>query len=177
MQDVGLIPGSGRCPGAGHGSPLQYSCLESPMDREAWQATFHEVTRSQTRLKWLISLNLDCHCARTNVWYVDGRTRVRKVKMFYRRIKHVIQNIRQKVLFKDIKLKQYWVCNQMDKQTWNTFEKQTYTNTETWYMTEFYLIWLGKDGILNKLHIEWKLWHYLNYQNYYHHHDYSILNV
>jgi len=65
----------------------------------------------------------------------------------------------------------------MDKQIWNTFEKQTYTNTETWYMTEFYFISLGKDGILNKLHREWKLWHYLNYQNHYHHHDYSILNV
>ena len=47
----------------------------------------------------------------------------------------------------------------MDKQISNTFEKQTYTNTETWYMTEFYFISLGKDGILNKLHREWKLWH------------------
>ena len=37
--DVGLIPGSGRCPGEGHGKPLQYSCLENPMDRGAWQAT------------------------------------------------------------------------------------------------------------------------------------------
>lgn len=63
----------------------------------------------------------------------------------------------------------------MDKQTWNTFEKQTYANTET--LTEFYLISLGKDGILNKLHGEWKLRHYLNHQNHYHHLDYSILNV
>ena len=36
--DVGLIPGSGRAPGAGNGHPLQYSCLENPMDRGAWQA-------------------------------------------------------------------------------------------------------------------------------------------
>ena len=35
----GLIPGSGRSPGRGHGNPLQYFCLENPMDREAWQAT------------------------------------------------------------------------------------------------------------------------------------------
>ena len=36
--DVGLIPGSGRSPGEGNGNPLQYSCLENPIDREAWQA-------------------------------------------------------------------------------------------------------------------------------------------
>ena len=36
IRDVGLISGSGRSPGGGHGNPLQYSCLENPMDREAW---------------------------------------------------------------------------------------------------------------------------------------------
>ena len=41
----GLIPTSGRSPGGGHGNPLQYSCLETPMDGEAWQATVHGVTR------------------------------------------------------------------------------------------------------------------------------------
>ena len=46
--DLGLIPGSGRSPGGGHGNPLQYSWLENPMDRGAWQATVHEVTKSQT---------------------------------------------------------------------------------------------------------------------------------
>ena len=48
--DVGSIPGSGRSPGGGHGNPLQYSCLENPMDRGAWQATVHGVAKSQTRL-------------------------------------------------------------------------------------------------------------------------------
>ena len=48
--DPGSIPGSGRSPGEGNGNPLQYSCLENPMDGGAWQATFHGVTRSQTRL-------------------------------------------------------------------------------------------------------------------------------
>ena len=43
--DLGLIPGSGRSPGEGNGNPLQYSCLENPMDKEAWQATVHGVTR------------------------------------------------------------------------------------------------------------------------------------
>ena len=49
-RDAGLIPGSGRSPGEGNGNPLQYSCLENPMDREAWQATVHGVAESQTRL-------------------------------------------------------------------------------------------------------------------------------
>ena len=44
--DLGSIPGSGRSPGEGNGNPLQYSCLENPMDREAWQATVHGVTKS-----------------------------------------------------------------------------------------------------------------------------------
>ena len=39
IRDVGLIPGSGRSPGGGHGNPLQYSCLENPLDRGAWWAT------------------------------------------------------------------------------------------------------------------------------------------
>ena len=43
--DLGLIPGLGRSPGEGNGNTLQYSCLENPMDRGAWQATVHEVTR------------------------------------------------------------------------------------------------------------------------------------
>ena len=42
---------NGRCPGGGHGNPLQYSCLENPMDRGAWRAKVHGVTKSWTRLK------------------------------------------------------------------------------------------------------------------------------
>ena len=44
---------SGRSPGRGHGNPLQYSCLENPMDRGAWWATVHRVTKSWTSLKQL----------------------------------------------------------------------------------------------------------------------------
>ena len=51
VRDASSIPGSGRSPGEGHSNPLQYSCLENPMDREAWQATVHGVAKSQTRLK------------------------------------------------------------------------------------------------------------------------------
>ena len=47
---LSLIPGLGRSPGEGNGSPLQYPCLENPMDRGAWQAAVHGVARSRTRL-------------------------------------------------------------------------------------------------------------------------------
>ena len=47
-RDPGLIPGSGRSPGEGTGNPLQYYCLENIMDRGAWQATVHGVTKSWT---------------------------------------------------------------------------------------------------------------------------------
>ena len=48
--DVGSISGSGRSPGEENGNPLQYSCLENPMDRGAWWVTVHGVAKSQTRL-------------------------------------------------------------------------------------------------------------------------------
>ena len=47
--DPGSIPGSGRSPGEGNGNPFQYSCLENPMDRGAWWATVHWVSKSQTK--------------------------------------------------------------------------------------------------------------------------------
>ena len=49
-RDKCSIPGLGRCPGEGNGNSLQYSCLENPMDREAWRATVHGVTKCGTRL-------------------------------------------------------------------------------------------------------------------------------
>ena len=59
--DLVSIPGSGRAPGERNGSPLQYSCLENPMDRRAWRATVHGATKSQTQLSgfhftWLLGL-------------------------------------------------------------------------------------------------------------------------
>ena len=51
IRGVGLIPGSGRSPGGVHGNPLQYFCLENPMDRGAWWTTVHRVSKSQTWLK------------------------------------------------------------------------------------------------------------------------------
>ena len=58
---VGSIPGLGRSPRGGHGNPLQYSCLENPMDRGVWWATVHRLTRSQTWLK-----RLSMHVAHTS---------------------------------------------------------------------------------------------------------------
>ena len=55
-RDMGSIPGSGRSPGGGHNNPLQYSCLENPMDRGAWWATVHRVAKNWTQLKQLSML-------------------------------------------------------------------------------------------------------------------------
>ena len=52
-RDPGLIPGSGRSTGEGNGNPIQYSCLGNPMDKGAWRAIDHGVTKSQPRLKRL----------------------------------------------------------------------------------------------------------------------------
>ena len=54
--DPGSIPGSGRFPGEGNGNPLQFSFLENPMDRGAWQATVHRVAKSRTRVSDFTSL-------------------------------------------------------------------------------------------------------------------------
>ena len=62
-----LIPGSGRSPGEGNGNPLQYSCLENPMDGEAWWATVHGVTKNQTRL----STFTFTFCCKKLVWVVS----------------------------------------------------------------------------------------------------------
>ena len=60
VGDLGSIPGLGRSTGEGNGNPLQYSGLENPMERGAWQATVHWVTKSQTRLSDFTSMtNLD----------------------------------------------------------------------------------------------------------------------
>ena len=53
MQEQRSVPGSGRSPGTGYGNPLQYSCLESPMDRGTWRATVNGITKGWTQLKQL----------------------------------------------------------------------------------------------------------------------------
>ena len=58
VRDTHSIPGSGRSPEEGHGNALQYSCLENPMDRGAWWATVHGVTKSWTPLKPLNTIHM-----------------------------------------------------------------------------------------------------------------------
>ena len=53
--DLGSIPGSESSPGKGNGDPLQCSCLENPMDKEAWQATVHGITRVRHDLELFLS--------------------------------------------------------------------------------------------------------------------------
>ena len=62
--DMGLIPGTGRSPGDRNGIPLQHSCLEDPMDREAWWGTVHGVAKSRTQLNRLNNNDLSTgkHC-------------------------------------------------------------------------------------------------------------------
>ena len=55
--DLGWIPGLGRFPGEGNGNPLQYSCLENPMDGGAWEAAVHGVAKSRARLNDFTSLH------------------------------------------------------------------------------------------------------------------------
>ena len=57
--DLGSIPGAGRSHGERNGNPLHYSCLENPMDRGAWRATVHEITKSWTQPKWLSTQHND----------------------------------------------------------------------------------------------------------------------
>ena len=53
IGEAGWISGLGRSPGGGHGNPLQFSCLENPMNRGGWQDTVHRIPKSRTQLKQL----------------------------------------------------------------------------------------------------------------------------
>ena len=70
-RDPGSIPGLGRSPGEGNGNPLQYSCLENPMDRGAWEATVHGVAKSRTQLSDFTSLHFKLRYNRSII-LVDG---------------------------------------------------------------------------------------------------------
>ena len=64
--DAGSIPGSGRSPGGGDGTPLQYPCLENPLDREAWRATAHRVARERDMTE------VTEQSAHVSLWYQAG---------------------------------------------------------------------------------------------------------
>ena len=76
IREVGSMLGWGRSPGEGNGNPLQYSCLENPMERGACWATVHGVTQSQTRLKWLsMHMNVKYIQAWENCLFSNGYLR------------------------------------------------------------------------------------------------------
>ena len=66
IRNGSLIPGIGKTPEGGHGNPLQYSCLENSMDKGAWRATVHKVTKSWTRLKGLSTLAMEDRLSKTS---------------------------------------------------------------------------------------------------------------
>ena len=75
VGNMGSVPGSGRCPGGGHGNLPQYSCLKNPTDRGAWRATVHGVTKSLTWLKRLgmhapkmQMKNVVCHISKQRIF-------------------------------------------------------------------------------------------------------------
>ena len=81
IGDVGSVPVLGRFPGGGHGNPLQYSYLENPMDRGAWRATVHGVTKSLTGLMWLRThTHKRCirkwYCVLKVIWPPDVKNRL-----------------------------------------------------------------------------------------------------
>ena len=101
--NTSLIPGSGRLPGEGNGSPLQYSCLGNLMDREAWQAIVHRVTRvehdlgtkppPQKQFKWYWASSVYQALCYTN-WYTDNNfTKIPEIKNWpfaFKKIKDLI---------------------------------------------------------------------------------------
>ena len=78
QADASLISGLGRSPEEGNGNPLQYSCLESPMDRGAWRAIVHGVAKSQTRLSDF-TFTFRSHLAILNLYTLNKTVRVSMV--------------------------------------------------------------------------------------------------
>ena len=72
--DAGSVPGLGRSPGGRHGNPLQYSCLENPMDRGAWWATVHEVTKRSAKTEQSSRILGNLSSFFFICWFVFSRT-------------------------------------------------------------------------------------------------------
>ena len=97
--DAGSIPGSGKSPGGEHGNPLQYSCLKNPMDKTAWWATVHRVTKRWTRFSdWtkITSNAYNAHIASS--WYMllmmmnnGDRRPERQARALVRDLFHIIE--------------------------------------------------------------------------------------
>ena len=90
--DDGSIPGSGRSPGGGNDNPLQYSCLGSPMDRGAWQATVHEVAKSDTteQLSTHTLSHLNCCQMHSLTVFVSPKSTLYGATMVLKQICHLL---------------------------------------------------------------------------------------
>ena len=88
---MGSVPGLGRSPGEGNSNPLQYSCLENPMDRGVWQATVHGVANTQTQLKqlstWVVELQDKVVTGRI---YLQVLVKVDSIHKYYHRHKLIL---------------------------------------------------------------------------------------
>ena len=131
--DLGLIPVSGRSPGERNGNPLQYSCLENPMNRGAWQVIVHGVTKSQT---WLSDF--------TFFHFHFSQDRGLQSRSFWTHLVHMILNrvfwilkkwIKKKKLSKVARIKNHWVDSRvLDFLKWkNRFKPQLHVLVIKWY--------------------------------------------
>ena len=100
IRDGDLFPVCGWSPGGGYGSPLQYSCLENPMDRGAWQTTVHRVTQSQTQLKWL-SMHANTESPKLETRGPNNRFRIIEVSddPFLFQLKNSLEIVSNYILF------------------------------------------------------------------------------